>query len=352
MKTILLIEDNKDIRENTAEILELSNYKVYTAENGKIGVEMALKHHPDLIICDIMMPVMDGYGVLHALGKNKDTTSIPFIFLTAKTERSDQRKGMEMGADDYITKPFEEIELLNAVEARLRKAEALKRDYPEGIEGVREFLEEARRLQSIKLVSADRETINYKKRQLIFKEDQRPQNLFYIQKGKVKVYRQNEEGKEFITGIYKEGEFFGYTTLLEERSYEDSAEALEDSEIMLIPRTDFNALVNSDPETAGKFIRMLANNLSDKEEQLLKLAYNSVRKRVADALILVYNRYKKTQSDKPMLAFTREDLAQVVGTATESLIRTLSDFRQEKLIDIHDGKITIMNEEKLRHMLN
>jgi CRP-like cAMP-binding protein len=352
MKTILLIEDNKDIRENTAEILELSNYRVLTAENGKIGVEIAHKKPPDLIICDIMMPVMDGYGVLHALGKTKETASIPFIFLTAKTERTDMRKGMEMGADDYITKPFEEIELLNAVEARLKKADALKREYPQGIEGVREFLEEARRIQSIQLVSADRETINYKKRQLIFKEGQRPQNLFYIQKGKVKVYRQNEEGKELITGIYTEGDFFGYTALLEEKAYDDNAEGLEESEIMLIPRSDFNLLINSDPTTAGKFIRMLANNLSDKEEQLLKLAYNSVRKRVADALLLVYDRYKKTSGDKPLLAFTREDLAQVVGTATESLIRTLSDFRQEKLIDIKEGKITILNEDKLKYMLN
>src|SRR5262249_46161802 len=155
------------------------------------------------------------------------------------------------------------------VEARMKKADALKKEYPAGIEGLREFLDEAKRIQSIQLVSSDRETIDFKKRQIIFKEGQRPQSLFYIQKGKVKVYRQNEEGKEFITGIYTEGEFFGYTPLLEEIVYEDTAEALEESEIMLVPRSDFNALINSDPSTAGKFIRMLANNLSDKEDQLL-----------------------------------------------------------------------------------
>ena len=100
MKTILLIEDNEDIRENTAEILDLAGYKVLTAENGKIGVELALEHKPDLVICDIMMPVMDGYGVLHMLQRNEEMMDTPFIFLTAKTERSDFRKGMEMGADD------------------------------------------------------------------------------------------------------------------------------------------------------------------------------------------------------------------------------------------------------------
>src|SRR5436190_22776268 len=106
MKTILIIEDNNDVRENTAEILELSNYRVLQAENGKLGVEVAQKMKPDLIICDIMMPVLDGYGVIHLLNKNPDTASIPFIFLTAKSERIDFRKGMEMGADDYIAKPF------------------------------------------------------------------------------------------------------------------------------------------------------------------------------------------------------------------------------------------------------
>src|SRR6187401_1765524 len=123
MKKLLVIDDNLEIRENTAEILALADYQVFTAPNGKRGVELALKEKPDLIVCDIMMPELDGYGVLHLLRKNPETQSVPFIFLTAKTDRTDLRKGMEMGADDYITKPFEDIELLNAIEVRLKKAE-------------------------------------------------------------------------------------------------------------------------------------------------------------------------------------------------------------------------------------
>ncbi len=126
MKTILLIEDNQEVRENSAEILELANYKVLQADNGKTGIELAQKTIPDLIICDIMMPVLDGYGVIHLLSKNDATAGIPFIFLTAKTERSDFRKGMELGADDYITKPFDDVELLNAVESRLKKIDLVK----------------------------------------------------------------------------------------------------------------------------------------------------------------------------------------------------------------------------------
>ena len=121
MKTILLIEDNTEVRENTAEILELANYKVLQAENGKLGVEIANENSIDLIICDIMMPVLDGYGVIHLLSKNTKTASIPFIFLTAKSERGDFRKGMEMGADDYITKPIKPKLLVSKVKALLRR---------------------------------------------------------------------------------------------------------------------------------------------------------------------------------------------------------------------------------------
>ena len=95
MKSVLVIEDNTDIRENTAEILDLAGYKTFTAENGKRGVEIALKEKPDLVVCDIMMPELDGYGVLHLLRKNAETLNTPFIFLTAKIERTDFRKGME-----------------------------------------------------------------------------------------------------------------------------------------------------------------------------------------------------------------------------------------------------------------
>jgi len=121
MKKILVIEDNAHIRENTAEILSLANYSVITAENGKVGVDLANKEKPDLIMCDIMMPELDGYGVLHILSKKPETALIPFIFVSAKTERSDIRKGMELGADDYLVKPFSLAEFDARVRALLRR---------------------------------------------------------------------------------------------------------------------------------------------------------------------------------------------------------------------------------------
>src|SRR5215210_3944081 len=141
-KTVLVIDDNNELRENTAEILELAGYKTLTAENGKKGVEVAIKEKPSVIICDIMMPELDGYGVLHLLRKNPDTEYIPFIFLTAKTERNDFRKGMEMGADDFITKPFDDIELLNAIEIRLKKYEILQSKYSPDESGAGELMKD------------------------------------------------------------------------------------------------------------------------------------------------------------------------------------------------------------------
>src|SRR5450432_895433 len=138
--TILVIDDNKDIRENTAEILDLAGYTTLTAENGKTGVEIAVREKPSIIVCDIMMPELDGYGVLHLLRKNPSTEHVPFIFLTAKTERGDFRKGMEMGADDYITKPFDDIELLNAIEIRLKKYDVLLAKYSSDEKGASELI--------------------------------------------------------------------------------------------------------------------------------------------------------------------------------------------------------------------
>ena len=126
MTKILLIEDDTVLRENTAELLELSDFKVTTASDGKQGLKAAKTNSPDIIICDIMMPELDGYEVLASLSKNDKTKYIPFIFLSAKTEHEDIRKGMNLGADDYITKPFTEDELVSAINSRLAKVSILK----------------------------------------------------------------------------------------------------------------------------------------------------------------------------------------------------------------------------------
>lgn len=351
MNTILLIEDNPEIRENTAEILELANYRVVTAENGKIGIEKAIAEKPDVIICDIMMPVLDGYGVLHMLNKNEELREIPFIFLTAKTERMDFRKGMEMGADDYITKPFTEVELLNAIEQRLRKVDLLRKKYSLNQEGMKELLHDIGRKDVWENLSSDRNVNHYKKKHVIYSEGNHPNRLFYVQKGKVKLFKSNDDGKDLTIGLYGEGEYFGYMALLENSVYRENAEALEDADIAMIPREEFDSLINENPIVMKKFLQLLAGNVSEKENQLIGLAYNSLRKRVADALVLLKNKFGKGE---PQFAIhiSREDLANIAGTATESLIRTLSDFKAEKLIDIKDGNIVLLNEKRLENLFN
>jgi DNA-binding NarL/FixJ family response regulator len=123
MKKILVIEDEPDMRRNLATVLRLEKYQPITAENGRVGVELVKKEKPDLILCDVMMPELDGYGVLQALRENADTALIPFIFLTAKGQQEDLRSGMNLGADDYLTKPVPKAELLKALEARLLRSE-------------------------------------------------------------------------------------------------------------------------------------------------------------------------------------------------------------------------------------
>jgi CRP-like cAMP-binding protein len=349
-KTILVIDDNNDLRENTAEILDLAGYKTLTAENGKRGVEVASSEKPDVIVCDIMMPELDGYGVLHLLRKNPETQSIPFIFLTAKTERSDFRKGMEMGADDYVTKPFEDIELLNAIEVRLKKAEVLQHNYAASPQGLTQFVKDVKDSGLLKHLSDQYAVESFHKKQTLYQEGKRPRFLYYLVAGKVKAYKTHEDGKEYITDLFSAGDFIGYSALIEDKNYDDSATILEDAEIMQIPRDEFLGMIYSDINIATKFIRIVTQNVKEKEERLLNLAYSSLRKRVAKALVDIHEKFNK-DGQKNLIEFSREDIAQYVGTATESLIRTLSDFKSEKLIDIKSGKISIINLDKLKHLL-
>lgn len=348
MKTILLIEDNTDIRENTAEILELAGYRVLTAENGKIGVEQARTNCPDLIVCDIMMPVLDGYGVLHIVNKNPDLSSVPFIFLTAKSERIDFRKGMELGADDYLTKPFDDTELLSAVESRLNRFSKLRADeYTLQQEGLTRFLDDARSVGGLPGLSVDRKSHPVPKKQFMYTEGDEPTRLYFLKRGRIKTIRTNTDGKEFVTGLYRAGDFFGELALLEEKKYTDSAVTLDDSELVYIPKDDFLQLLTAQPEISQQFVRLLAGRISEKENQLLGMAYSSLRRRVADTLLRLQEPLS-TGEPAPPIQLSRDDLAAVVGTATESLIRTLSEFKHDGLIEVTGAGIRVVQPDKLR----
>ncbi|WP_161888271.1 response regulator [Pontibacter russatus] len=349
MQKVLVIEDDELLRENVAEMLELSHYQVYKAGSGKQGVEIALQQKPDIVICDIQMPAIDGYSVLDAFSRTPLLEAVPFIFLA---DRAAIPKEMESGADEYITKPFQESELVSAISDRLGKAGALKRNVVPSIERLKELIETARQYKELEYLTQDKKVYLYKRKYVLYFEGVESSRLFYVKKGKVKIYRTNQEGRELITEICKEGDFFGYLSLIEETEHQETAETMEDSEIVVIPKNEFLALLYQDRHVAKRLIKMLANSVSAREKLLSGMAYDSLRKRTADSLLFLDAKYKTEGEGSGAIQISRHDIAGIVGASTESLIRTLSDFKKERLIDMADGKILIVNKQRLQKMRN
>ncbi len=346
-KHLLVIEDNTEVRENLEEILELTGYTVTTAVDGKDGVEKALADPPDLIICDVMMPRLDGFGTLNILSKRSETFHIPFIFLTAKTEKEDIRRGMNLGADDYITKPFYKDELLRVIDLRLKRQAQLHQNTVRNAQGLNTFIDTAKGFAALEKLSDGQRSRDYAKKEILFHEEDYPRYFYLLQSGRIKLCKTNEYGKEFILKTLQPGDFFGYTALIENRNYTYSAAAVEDSTAVLVPREDFIELLYTNRDVSAGFIRLLADNVTEKEKKLLSLAYDSVRKRTAEALLRIY----REQGEKPELQVRREDLAQMVGTAKESVIRILTEFKNDGYLEIESGgKIKILRIGKLEEV--
>lgn len=349
MKTILLIEDDVALRENTAELLELSNYNVLTAPNGKIGIEKAFQEKPDIVVCDIMMPEIDGYGVLEALAKNQKTKHIPFIFLSAKTEHKEVRRGMDLGADDYLTKPFDEEELMSAVESRLAKAKILAQNIIEPIKVEVEKEDDVRNLNELKnLFDDEGEISKYKKGETIYTEGDHSNYIYLILKGVVKTHQMDENGKELITALFKPDDFLGFTSFEDHIPYQESATAVEKTELAGISKKALKHILESNKKVTLDLMNVLTDNLSDIKQQLLQMAYSSVKRKTAQTILQFVKVLDKKPSEN--IKISRGDLASVAGIATESLIRTLSSFKKEGLIEIEGRNIKILNVEGLEMM--
>ncbi|WP_298246928.1 response regulator [uncultured Christiangramia sp.] len=343
MKKLLLIEDDVTVRENTAELLELSNYDVITASNGKLGIETAKQEVPDIIICDIMMPEIDGYGVLEALSKNPSTLNIPFIFLSAKTEHKDIRKGMDLGADDYLTKPFEEEELLSAIESRLAKVAILKSYIKEETQ---EDEEKLKNLNDLRELFSKQELQYFKKGETIYEKDKHANYFYLVKRGIVKAHRLDNQGKELITELYKEDDFFGNHANDPQSSYEDYATAMEETQLYTVSREEFQKILAGNPMITMQLVEVLNNNLSELKNQLMDMAYGSVRKKTANTILLFAERIEKHPLKS--IRISRADLAGVAGMAPESLIRTLSEFKKEGLIEIEGRNIKLLDSQALK----
>ena len=346
MPTILLIEDHQIIRENTAQLLELAGYAVQTAENGELGVQLALATRPDLVICDIMMPVLDGYGVLQIFNQHPQLLGVPFIFLTAKTEQAERRLGMALGADDYLTKPFVKAELLSAVSGRLARFQQLKKGPALNDAGLNKFLDEAQQSGDLASLSLDRKVHLIRKRQDIYQEGDEPTRLYFVQSGRVKTVKITGGGKELIVGLHGPGEFFGYLPLLQNTLHGDSAIAVDESELLYIPKNDFTELLLRNPEVGQQFVRLLAGQVSEQAELLLAMAYSSIRRRVADTLVQLHE--QAGAAADAGIQLTRDDMAAMVGTAPESLSRTLNEFKHDGYVELTPNTIRVLEPEKLR----
>ena len=351
IKKVLLIEDDAVLRENTAELLELSDFEVITASNGKLGVEKAKQEQPDVIVCDIMMPELDGYRVLELLCEEESTKFIPFIFLSAKTERKDVRRGMDLGADDYITKPFSEDELISAIESRLAKAAILKerRDIREkiGLSDDNHDNDEIRTLSDLKNFFDDNgESFEFSKGEIIYKEGQNSNYIFLILKGVVKCYKFDEQGKELTTALHKEDDLFGYTSFIQNIPYQETATAIKNVELVGISKDQLKHVLDNNHKITLELIQMLTDDLKGVKDQLLQMAYSSVNKKTATTILKFAEKLNRKPNDP--IKISRSDLASVAGIATETLIRTMSNFKKDGLIEIEGRNIRIIDLQKLQ----
>ncbi|AXP82270.1 Alkaline phosphatase synthesis transcriptional regulatory protein PhoP [Mariniflexile rhizosphaerae] len=342
---VLLIEDDVSLRGNTAEILELSGYEVIMASNGKVGVEKAIQQHPDIIVCDIMMPELDGYGVLELLSKNESTKFIPFIFLSAKTDRKDVRLGMNLGADDYITKPFNEEDLITAIESRLAKGAILKenKDILEKVENN----DEIRTLNDLKNFFDDNgEAFQFQAGEAIYKEGQNSNHIFLVIKGVVKCHKLDEQGKELTTALYKEDDLFGYTSFIQNIPYQEAATAIKNTELVGISKDQLKNILDNNHKVTLELIQLLTNDLIDVKDQLLQMAYSSVNRKTATAILKFAEKMNRKPEDP--IKISRSDLASVAGIATETFIRAMTNFKKEGLIEIEGRNIKILDIKKLQ----
>ena len=296
-----------------------------------------------------MMPVIDGYGVLENLSSDEKTKQIPFIFLSAKTEHKEIRKGMDLGADDYLTKPFEESDLMSAVESRLAKAELLSRmlDITSNNHGVSD--DELLTLNELKNFFDDNgEIVNFEESETIYEEGSRSSMIYLILKGLVKCYIVDADGKELITSLHRADDFLGFSSFLNNTPYQESATAIEPVALAGISKDSLKEILKKNNNISLELMELFTENISVFKAQLLQMAYSSVRKKTAQTLLQFAEIMNRNTEDP--IKISRNDLASVAGIATESLIRTLSGFKKEGLIDIEGRNIHIKELKALRYV--
>jgi CRP-like cAMP-binding protein/CheY-like chemotaxis protein len=348
MKTVLVIEDDLALRENTAEILELSNYKVITASNGLKGVALAEKHQPDLIICDIMMPELDGYAVFNMLSKKKSSKNIPFIFLSVKSETKDIRKGMNLGADDYITKPFTDQDILSAVERRIDRSYKVQSAETKSDSIIlKEIEDNIKTMNDLKNHFEDNGVFfEFNKDDIIYREGDHTNYIYLIKKGAVKCYQIDEQGKELVTALFKEDDLFGYTSFTHNAPHKETSVAIQTTKLYGISIIEFMNILDNNHKVVLELIELLADNLSTLKDQLLEMAYSSVNKKTATTILKFAEKINRKPGDP--IKISRSDLASVAGIASETFVRALTILKNEGIVEADGKNFKVIDLEKLR----
>lgn len=345
---ILVIEDNEDVRDNLVEILELYGYELSEAPNGLEGVKQAMETPPDLILCDVMMPELDGYGVLNLLSQNELTAHIPFIFITAKAEKEDLRRGMNLGADDYITKPFYKDELLQVIETRLKKSR--HRAIPANNDAVptKKLVDAERGKQQLNRTFAEKGRLKiYDQGNSIVREGEYPHFVYRVETGRVHLIRSHEYGRDYIIATLGVGEYFGLPVALEKTNFHYSAKAVgTDCTVQLLPVQQLYDLINIDRDVTEVILHIMAGRLMKQGEKIAHQAYDSVRRRTALILCDLHEKF-----GGETINLSREELAQMVGTTKESVIRAISDFKKDKLLSASGRSIQILQPKALFELL-
>lgn len=348
---VLIIDDDKIVLNVTEELLRLSGYSTVSAGDGFAGIALASSERPDVIICDIVMPGINGYEVFNALSRNAFTAAIPFIFLTSKDNYDDQRKGMRMGASDYLTKPVNGIDLLESIEARIRKQRAAKkRTRPDGIlmPPPPDPWKPLRELSSASTITCSRNDI-------LFYEGDVQKHIFLVNKGRIKTMKINENGKRVITGFYSNADIVGCIAREDQAVYCDTAIAHEDAEVTRVPAEGFYSLIESDRDMMAALLTLMSREVSRKEKLMMNIALHSARRRMREALLVAAEYYSDSKSagNSVCLSLSREDLANLAGLSTESAIRILSSFRKDGLLDADEkGQLIIHDAALLKKQKN
>ncbi|MGZ4001428.1 MAG: Crp/Fnr family transcriptional regulator, partial [Mucilaginibacter sp.] len=240
-------------------------------------------------------------------------------------------------------------ELLNAIESRLKKRDLQMNFFSKSLDRLNTLIAKSDGLAELKKIIQERKSRQFKKNQVVYYEGDKGNGLYLVLSGKIKSIKLAEDGRELMTGIFGADEYLGINAVLLNEAYSDTATALEDSLVCLIPKEQIEQLLNLYPEVAREFIKLLSNDIREKEDQLLQMAYHSVRKRMAEAMLRLARQHS---TEHESFKITREDLAAMAGMATETVSRTLSDFKDEGLIDKKGSTITILDLNRLSKMKN